>query len=158
MQEKTTSLQNAIMLATIIGSIMSNYDPAKQYDRKKPILVLRARLKKFMYQRSRSNQQEFLKAVMCADAAWRNAVNYFAEQKLAIETVSTIVRLYDLYAEPLSKFANIHDKQIEAFATNMSENATLELEQNSYEVSDYILNELAVFTGIQRVSKFKRGN
>ena len=59
--------------------------------------------------------------------------------------------------EKCSKLLCTNDKQIEAFAQNVSENVTLELEQNSYEVSDYILNELAVFTGVQRVSKFKRG-
>ena len=127
MQEKTTNLQNAIIIASIIGSIMSNYNPQHSDDRRKPILVLKARVKKFMFVRSKSNKQDFLKAIKFADTAWRNAVNYFAQQKLAIDTVSTIVRLYDLYSEPLSKFANINDKQIEAFAQNVSENVTLEL-------------------------------
>lgn len=152
----TTPLQNAIMLSSIIGSILSSYDPKVARDRAKPIQILRARFKKFMFVRSRSNQKEFLEAIKYADTAWRNSINYFAEQKLKIEAISTIVRLYDLYEEPLTKYANVRAKQIEAYAAGVTDETTLEHETNSYEVADYITEQLAIFSGARRVSKFKK--
>lgn len=152
----TTPLQNAIMLSSIIGSILSNYDPRESSDRRKPILELRARFKKFMFVRSASNKKEFLEALRFADAAWKKAIDHFVKYKLTIEAVSTIIRLYDLYEEPLTKYANVRAKQIDAYAAGIIEKTTLELEQNSYEVADYITECLAEFSGIRRVSKFKK--
>ncbi len=152
----TTPLQNAMMLSSIIGSILSNYNPAVAKERAKPIQELRARLKKFMYVRSRSNQKEFLEAIKYADTAWRNSINYFAAQNLKIEAISTIVRLYDLYEEPLTKYANVRAKQIDAYAAGITDDTTLEHETNSYEVADYIIEQLATFSGVKRVSKFKK--
>lgn len=149
MHTKTTPLQHAIMLGTIIGSIMSNYNPYIADERKKPIETIRKRLKKFMFKRSRTNEKEFLGAVAFANIVWRKSVNHFAEQNIKIDAVSTIIRLYDLYAEPLSKYANIHEKQMEAYAYG-SEMQDADIEQTSYEVSDYIIEQLSVFTGIKR--------
>lgn len=153
----TTPLQNAMMLSSIIGSILSNYDPKVVRDRAKPIVTLRARFKKFMYVRSRSNTKEFLEAVKFADIAWQNSINHFVKQKLTIEAVSTIVRLYDLYEEPLTRYANVRAKQIDAYAAGITEDTTLQHETNSYEVADYIIEQLAAFSGVRRVSKFKQG-
>jgi hypothetical protein len=152
----TTPLQNAMMLSSIIGSILSNYDPKVARDRQKPILILRERFKKFMYVRSRSNKKEFLEAVEFADIAWKNSISHFVQQKLTIEAVSTIVRLYDLYEEPLTKYANVRVKQIEAYAAGITNDTTLEYEMNSYEVADYIIEQLATFSSVRRVSKFKK--
>lgn len=125
-------------------------------ERTKSIQELRARFKKFMYVRSRTNKKEFLEAIKYADEAWRKMVEHFMEQKLAIEAVSTIIRLYDLYEEPLTKYANVRAKQIDAYAMGISEDTTLQLETNSYDVADYLIEQLAVFSGIRRVSKFKK--
>lgn len=152
----TTPLQNAMMLGSIIGSILSNYDPKVARDRARPIQTLRARLKKFMYIRSRSNHKEFAEAVNYANIAWQKSINHFVEQKLKIEAISTIVRLYDLYEEPLTKYANVRAKQIEAYAMGITEDTTLEHETNSYEVADYIIEQLAAFSGVRRVSKFQK--
>ena len=147
METKTTPLQNAIMISSIIGSIMSNYDPRVAADRKKPINEIRRRIKKFMYKRSRSNVKEFHEAIAVSDAAWKNCINHFIEQNIKIDAVSTVVRLYDLYADAMSKHANIHDKQMEAYALDAYTGA---IEMTSYEVSDYILDELSVVTGVKR--------
>lgn len=152
----TTPLQNAMILGSIIGSILDGYNPAVAKERATPIQILRARLKKFMYTRSRSNKKEFLESVRLAHTAWSNSIDYFAEQKLSIEAISTIVRLYDLYEEPLTKYANVRAKQIDAYAAGITEDTTLEHETNSYEVADYIIEQLAVFSGVRRVSKFKK--
>ena len=101
-----------------------------------------------MFTRSRTNKAEFLEAIRVSDAVWREALHHFEERKLTIDAVSTIVNLYNLYEQPLSKFANLHSKQIEAYSYNP--HASLEIEQQSNEVSDYILDKLSDFTGIKR--------
>jgi len=145
----TTPLQNAIIISSVIGSLMSNYDVTLAADRKKPINEIRRRIKKFMFKRSRSNAKEFHEAIKLSDIAWRNSVNHFAEKNLKIDAVSTVIRLYDLYADVMSRYANIHDKQMEAYAYGSSLQ-NVDIEQASYEVSDYIIEQLSVFTGIKR--------
>lgn len=141
------------MLGSIIGSIMANYNPEKAKERLKPIQVIKARLKKFMYQRSRTNPKDFAIATANAHIAWSNAVKHFANRNMSIEAISTVIRLYNFYDEPLSKYANINEKQMEAFANGLSDATTIVYEHNSYDVADFILKELEVFTGIAPVSK-----
>jgi hypothetical protein len=143
------------MLSSIIGSLLSNYDNSLAKERKKPILVLRARIKKLMFARSRSNNKEFLEALKCADSAWRSSMSYFVKDKLQIDAVATVVKLHNLYEEPLSKYANINEKQIEAFARDMEKEITLKIEMDSYRVAEYLLDELSKFSGIERI-KFKQ--
>ena len=145
----TTPLQHAIIISSIIGSIMSHYDPALAADRKNPINEIRRRIKKYMFTRSRSNKKEFLEAVKYSDIVWRTSVNHFAKHNIKIDAVSTVIRLYDLYAHPLSRYANINEKQMEAYAykSMLDDN---DIEQSSYEVSDFILDQLATYTGIKR--------
>lgn len=146
---KTTPLQNAIMLASIIGSLLAIYD-ADMRNSKKTVQILRARLKKFMFSRSRSNKREFLLAAKYSDFVWQSWINFFAEKKPTIEVVTTIGFLYSQYDVQLNRYANINDKQIEAFANGVEDKLSLSLEQKSYEVADFLLDELAKFTGIKR--------
>jgi len=67
---------------------------------------------------------------------------------MKIDAVSTVVGLYSLYEEPLSKFVGIHHKQMESYSYNP--NTSLEIETQSNEVSDYILEKLSAFTGVQK--------
>ena len=127
---------------------MSNYDPTIASERAKPIDTIRRRIKKFMFRRARINKREFLEATAIANSVWVSAVNHFAEKKMKIDAVSTIVGLYSLYEEPLSKFAGIHHKQMESYSYNP--NTPLEIEAQSNEVSDYILEKLSAFTGVQK--------
>jgi len=143
----TTPLQNAIMISSIIGSIMSNYDPRVAADRKKPINEIRRRIKKFMYKRSRTNAKEYDEATMLANTVWKKSVNHFIDKQMKIDAVSTVIRLYDLYEDVVSKYANIHNKQMEAYAYGAYSG---DIELTSYEVSDYILDELSSITGVKR--------
>jgi len=147
METKTTPLQNAIMISSIIGSIMSNYDPKVASERKKPINEIRRRIKKFMYKRSRTNAKEFDEATILANIVWKKSVNHFIDKNMRIDAVSVAIRLYDLYADAMSKHANIHDKQMEAYAFDAYSG---DIEMTSYEVSDYILDELSSVTGVKR--------
>ena len=136
------------MMSSIIGSIMSNYNPAIAKERRKPINTIKQRVKKFMFTRSRSNAKEFEEAIAIANAVWVKAVNHFAEHGLKIDAVSTVVNLYGRYEESLSKHANINSKQIEAYSYNPV--VGLSIEEQSNLVSEYILDELALVTGVQR--------
>ena len=51
----------------------------------------------------------------------------------------------------MSKYANIHEKQIEAFSRDMEKEITLKIEMDSYEVADFLLDELSKFSGVQRI-------
>ncbi len=146
---KTTPLQNAIIMSSIMGSILSSYDAKLAKDRRKPINTLRKRIHKFMFTRARTNKNEFLAAIKYSDKVWRECVNHFADKKISIESVSTLVRLYDLYEEPMSRYANINEKQMESFAKDTSM-CDLSIETNSYEVADFILNKLSKYTDIKR--------
>jgi len=157
MQSKTTRLQNAIILSSIIGTILGNYDPKNRYDRHKAINTLRRRIAKFMFKRSRSNRKEFVQAIAYADKVWRDAVTHFEKQNLSIEAISTVIRLYDLYADVLSKYANINEKQVEAYAMSAT-GVSVDIEMTSYKVSDYILELLSDITGVKRVNKLRSFN
>jgi len=147
--KNTTPFQNAVIISSTIGSIMSNYDVTLANERKKPINEIRRRIKKFMFKRSRSNAKEFHEAIALSNVTWRNCVNHFAEKNIKIDAVSTVIRLYDLYGDVMSRYANIHDKQMEAYAYG-SAILHVDIEQSSYEVSDYIIEQLSVYTGIKR--------
>ncbi|MDQ1268415.1 MAG: hypothetical protein QG567_1765 [Campylobacterota bacterium] len=147
---KTTPLQNAIIIASIMGSILSMYNYKVAKERTAAINTLRQRIKKFMYIRSRSNKNEFLRAVSYADMAWQTSIAHFVKHKFAIEAVATTLSIYSLYAEVIAKYANVREKQITAFARGMEEDIPLEIEQNSYLVTDFLLDEIAKFTGVQR--------
>lgn len=145
----TTPLQRAMIMTSIIGSILSSYDPKVASERKKSINILKQRTKKFMFRRSKSNKNEFSEAIKISDRVWRTSVDYFAENNISIEAVSIILALYNLYEDELSKYANIHNKQIEAYARN-SNFSRADVEQNSYRVADFIIDELAPYTGVQK--------
>lgn len=140
-----TELQKAIIISSMIGSILANYDPRKKAERGKGLVILRKRLKKMMMQRSKSNRKEFIEAIQVGDKVWRDAVNHFSDKNISIEAVSITIRLYHLYSTQLQRFANIGDRQIDAFA--MGGNGTEGHEKNSFIVADYILKALAPFTG-----------
>ena len=145
-----TDLQRAIIMGSIIGSLMSAYDPTKARERKKPISIIRARIKRAMFKRSRSNKKEFTEAIKVANEAWKTSVTHFLDDKITIETIATVMRLYDLYSVPLSRFFDLHEKQIQDFANGQDD---FVFEEKSFEVADYIIDVLADETGIKREHK-----
>lgn len=144
---KTNPLQDAIIIASIIGNLLSAYNEERIVRPKKSLDTVRSRIKKFMASRSKSNKKEFLKAVLYADTAWKKTTRHFSKQKLEIEVVSMTIRLYGLYDKELSRYANINDKQIEAFAYQAEQKIEAYIEKNSYEMADFLLDEISRFTG-----------
>lgn len=153
---KTSPLQRAIMISSLIGNLLAEYNPAIQKDRAKAVDTLRGRVRKFMYIRSRSNKKEFLSALSYADRAWQNTMAHFAPQKQKLEIVATTIRLHAPYSEELSRYAGVHEKQIAAFAHGFENNIDLKIEQDSYEIADYLLNEIGEFTERKPQSLSKR--
>ena len=149
-----TNLQQAIAVGSMIGSILSEY---KGKDNTGPVQELKRVIKRMMFRRSRTNAKEFRQAISIADVVWRDAVNHFADKGISIEAISTVVALHNLYAEPLAKFADITQNRIDAYAIT-STGEHVEHEQNSYMVSDYIIDRLAEYTGVVRrdLSAMKR--
>lgn len=145
---KTNQTQNAIMLASIMGTLLSAYDRGSRVPRK-AVQTLRARLKKFMYSRSRRDKKKFLSAIKYSDIAWQGMISHFAKQKLETEVISTIICLYSLYAEQLSRYANVNEKQIDALVVGVVNNIAGSTEKNSYEVANFLLDEIGKFTGIK---------
>ena len=146
----TTPLQNAIIIGSMIGSIMNVYDPRKREERLKPIQVVRQRVKKMMFSRARSNTKDYVKAVLIADKAWQAAIDEFKERGMRIEVAHTVAALYARYEEPMAKYALLREKHMEAF--ELTAGVPLEgVEYNSYEVAHFIIDYLAPYTGIKRL-------
>ena len=150
----TTNLQNAIISGSIIGSILSNYD---YKECRGALAKIRKDIKKMMFSRSRTNAKEFEEAIKIADNAWRDTINHFASmnKKMEIEALTSVSWLYNLYEEPLKRFANISQKKMELATMKISEQTQLHHEQNSYETIDYLIERLSESTGIKRESKLK---
>lgn len=77
-------------------------------------------------------------------------IDVFVKNKTPIELATAVMRVYGLYSEQLSKYANINEKQMDIFALGMIGEITLEIEQSSFVVVDFLLDELAKFTEIRR--------
>jgi hypothetical protein len=146
-------LQIAVVIASLMGTVLSIYDNSVASDRKKSILILRARIKKFMYSRSRSNSKEFLEASAIADLIWQDTINFYKGEKTAVDVVSVCMVIYDLYEDVLSHYANINSKQMGAFCRGIEfeDLMTLELESKSYQMGYFILDKFEKYSGIGRV-------
>lgn len=149
---KTTPLQNAIIAASIIGSILGMYDHRIAKERTRAVGVLQSRIKKFLFSRSRTNKKEFNEAVEIADAAWGKTIKFFHAQKLQMETVTAIVEIYELYDKELARFVNIHEKQMDNYTIGADEDVPLEIEKSSRVVIGFMLDEISKATQVKRRS------
>lgn len=147
---KTSPVQNAIIAASIIGNFLSFYDHRVKHERSKSVELLRSRVRKFLAARNKSNKNELLNAIAYSNFAWQKMIDVFVKNKTPIELATAVMRVYGLYSEQLSKYANINEKQMDIFALGMIGEITLEIEQSSFIVVDFLLDELAKFTEVKR--------
>ncbi|MDD3450951.1 hypothetical protein [Sulfurimonas sp.] len=147
---KTSPIQNTIIAASIMGNLLSFYDHRVKFERTKSVELLRSRVRKFLAIKSRTNKNEYLKALSYSNFAWQKMIDVFVKNKTPIELATAVMRVYGLYSEQLNKYANINEKQMDAFALGMIGEITLEIEQSSYVVVDFLLDELSKFTGVKR--------
>lgn len=102
-----------------------------------------------MFSRSRSNPKDFEISVKIGHAVWNETVDRFKTEKMAIDAVAIVARLYDLYEAPLSKFAQLTPKRIDAFT--FGSDGKKDIEFQSYEVADYMIERLSEYTGVKRL-------
>ena len=130
------NLQVSIIYASIIGSILNEFEQTK-----KPVEEMKRQIKKFMFKRSRTNTKEFMEAVRNGNEIWANTVDYFAEEKLSIDAFSTIVALWSSQAELLTRFVNLSENRIERFSM-LNDNDRLDAEMDAYKVAQYLNKEI----------------
>ena len=104
-----------------------------------------------MYSRNRSNRKDFLIAIAIVDDVWQQTIHHFCNSKIRIDIMAIIIKLHNLYEKQLSKYANVHQKQMDAFERSQEMIDNLEIELHSYELADYIFDTLSDITGIKRV-------
>lgn len=57
--------------------------------------IIRKRTAKYMRQRSKTNREEFIDAIMATDRAWRETIEHFVKDHVKIEAKSTIRAIYN---------------------------------------------------------------
>lgn len=127
-----TNLHKAIIYASMFGSILSEFDKSP-----KAIMDIRVQVKKFMYKRSRTNRKEYVEAVTIGHKVWSDAINYYAEKNLKIDSFALVVALWSDQAELLARFVNLTQKRMDRFSL-INDNDLLDAELDAYEVADYI--------------------
>lgn len=126
------NLQIAIIYSSIIGTILSEFETSN-----KTITILKKRIKKFMFSRSRTNKKDFLEAVRKGEEVWGDAINHFAKEKINIDAFSTIIAVWSSQAEILERFVHLSEKNIEKFSL-LNSNDRLDAEMNGYKVAEYL--------------------
>jgi len=152
----TSGLQNAIILSLLFKIFLSNYDVRIPSDRRKPINILRGKIRKFTISRQTKNQKDYDVAEKIVLLIWEDIKQYFLVENTTIEIVTTVSALYPLYEEPMTKYANIRDKDILRFANNSINLVEFSHEKNSFDAVDFILKKMSVFTGVKPLSLFDR--
>lgn len=131
------NLQTAIIYASIIGTILSEFETSN-----KTITILKKRIKKFMFSRSRTNKKDFLEAVRKGEEVWGDAINHFAKEKISIDAFSTIIAVWSSQAELLARMVNLSEKRVEKFSM-LNSNDRLDAELNGYKVAEYITGSIS---------------
>lgn len=119
-----TQIQRAIILVSIIGTILDEY--RNQDELSAPVRALKFACKRFMINQSGMREipfigkkitdarkyQQFAKTVMIGDKIWQKAIDRYASQSITIEATSLIRALYDFAPDLLAKYAHISSKKI----------------------------------------------
>lgn len=137
-------MQTAIIYASIIGTILNEYDHSEQTN---AINQIRSDVRKLMSSRSKSNHKEWHEAVMLADEAWKKAINHFVKHKLSIEAIRAVANIYAAAPDELKKYANITQKKIDKLERSAKEGTGFQIENNSHIVSDYLVATIRHMTG-----------
>lgn len=149
---KLSNLQVALVVCNVMGRILSNYSWQEQPSSLK---VLNARIRKFMISRAKSNQKEFMEAMLIERAVWKKTTESF-DAKTPLFVVDLVCKLYSYYSEPLNKYAKISDKIIDrvSLIQNVSISTDVQLEFNDDDIMDKFSELFEPFSGIKRKSAF----
>lgn len=147
---KFSSLQNAIVASSLIGSLLSRYEENVQLNGKRQIVgipaikKIRARVKKLLFVASRTNKVDFFKAIETRDKILSETTAHFANQEVKIESLSIVLNLFYHFEKELKQHANLSEKLMLKLEDNISENTYIE---NSNLFSDHIVKLLSSYTG-----------
>jgi hypothetical protein len=159
-KEELSTVTQAIILSILIDSIMMNYKHDKRGEATEAINKIKNRVKKYITKKIKTNKIDFASALRISSEIWGSTIDHFEDQNIAIEGVSTVTRIYSLYSEILSKNVNLTESLIEKFSLGVTHFNTLEIEANSYEFADMILDKLSEYTAVKRVrlNHLNKGN
>jgi len=120
-----TKNQQTIILVSVIGTILSEYDGSEST---KAVRELKFVCERFMKTQSGvkvipfvgvrivdpKKHKQFFDTVMIGDTIWRKALDRYAKQNITIEATALIRAVFNFAPELLSKNANISKKRIDA--------------------------------------------
>jgi len=149
-KEELSVVTQAIILSILIDSIMLNYNPQRREERVESINKVRQRVKKYLSKKAKTNRREFTQALKISQEVWGSTIDHFEKLNVSIEATLTVTSFYNLYDIILAKQVNLTERLIEKFSCTMSDFTTLEIERSTKEVTDMILDKLAVYTGVHR--------
>jgi len=121
------STQQAIILVSIIGTILSEYDDGEA---SASVATLKHDCKRFMTVQSGTKSlpfigvrvvdlkkhENFLKSVRIGDEIWRKSIDRYAKQSVVIEATHLIRAVYDFNPSALEKHAHISKRKIDALS------------------------------------------
>lgn len=147
MDEKLSNLEQAICVASIMGSLLNMYDVNKINSN---INQVKRDINTLIRKRAKSNRKEFVRAITVGDRVWGDAIKNYKGVK--IEVLTGCMKLYNIYETELNKFANISNKKIEKMLLGVDAMIDFDVESSSYAVFDFIIDELYKYTGKRKLS------
>lgn len=155
-----TQLQQAIILVSIIGTILDEYRHEDELT--PPVRTLKFTCKRFMDQQSgvkvlpfrgakivdHGKYKRYMETIKVGDRLWQKALDRYAKQKLTIEAVSTIKALYDFAPDVLAKHAHISKRKITDYLDESKE-GDVKLKTQGAVIGGYLIELLAAEMGIK---------
>lgn len=151
-----TNKQKAIILTSMIGTILSEYDDTEST---KAVQELKFVCQRFMFSQSGTVQlpfkgmriidakkyKNFLHSVMIGDRIWKNALDRYAKQSITIEAVSIVTALYEFDKNVLTHISN---RKMDAFKME-AKDGNEDCKRAGYVIGGFLRELLAKEMGIK---------
>lgn len=155
-----TQLQQAIILVSIIGTVLNVYRDEDELT--PPIRTLKFTCIRFMDQQSgvkvtpfrgakivdQNKFKRYTATIEIGNRIWQRALDRYAKQNVHIEAVSMIKALYDFAPEVLAKHAHISHRKITDYL-NESKEGNDKLKTQGTVIGGYLIELLAAEMGIK---------
>lgn len=155
-----TQLQQAIILVSIIGTILDEYQHKDELT--PPVRTLKFTCNRFMDQQSgvkvipfrgakivdHSKYKRYMATIKIGNRLWQKALDRYAKQKLTIEAVSMIKALYDFAPDVLAKHAHISKRKISDYLDE-SKDGDAKFKTQGAVIGGYLIELLAAEMGIK---------
>lgn len=144
----TPEQKRTLILASIIGTIFSNYEEDEKTKLHKEIHV---RIGKGIRKQVKLHSKEEVVVVAHHEGndIWRKAVDHFAERQVTIEASSCILSIVNLDEKALSKHYGLGAGALAKWAKPCRRSDALELEKAGNEVAKYIFDAVNELYGIE---------